>query len=311
MRSFALFHPRRVRTLARNARYLVLALAVCLAQQGALVHAVSHLHEFIGSARRARRRLSLTPERPPMSSAWNASPSRRSRRPFRGIRWSRRIRNRSPLRLAGPVDRPSTQLPYFSSPGPRLASSDRSRTAAPSRFRHNRQRSCSMSSPSSGAVAMAIALVFAACPAAAQSPRASPESPAAAGSVVVAAVLKDGTGNPLPGVAVRLRDTGGSVVGTAVSDSAGNLQFPSLTPGTYTFDADGFVLNDETRTVVVTAPARRASHWSAPARPPHHRACGRPTAQPGAAESRRTSAPTSLSSRGPTFRICRRATTRR
>ena len=31
----------------RTARYLVLALVVCLAQQGALVHAVSHLHELI------------------------------------------------------------------------------------------------------------------------------------------------------------------------------------------------------------------------------------------------------------------------
>ena len=111
-----------------------------------------------------------------------------------------------------------------------------------------------MSSPSLGAVALAIALAFVIGPAAAQSMPAAPETPAATGSVVVAAVLKDGTGNPLPGVAVRLRDTGGSVVGTAVSDSAGNLQFPSLTPGTYTFDADGFALNDDTRTVVVTAP---------------------------------------------------------
>ena len=47
MRSFALFRPGRVRTLARNARCLILALAVGLAQQGALVHAVSHVHEFI------------------------------------------------------------------------------------------------------------------------------------------------------------------------------------------------------------------------------------------------------------------------
>jgi hypothetical protein len=38
---------RPPRTVARTARYLVLALAVCLAQQGALVHAVSHLHERI------------------------------------------------------------------------------------------------------------------------------------------------------------------------------------------------------------------------------------------------------------------------
>lgn len=39
---------RPPRTVARTARYLVLALAVCLAQQGALVHAVSHLHERLG-----------------------------------------------------------------------------------------------------------------------------------------------------------------------------------------------------------------------------------------------------------------------
>src|SRR5450631_695937 len=38
---------RPVRTLARTARCVVLALIVCVAQQGALVHAVSHLHEFI------------------------------------------------------------------------------------------------------------------------------------------------------------------------------------------------------------------------------------------------------------------------
>jgi len=39
---------RPLQTVVRTARYLVLALAVCLAQQGALVHAVSHLHEHLG-----------------------------------------------------------------------------------------------------------------------------------------------------------------------------------------------------------------------------------------------------------------------
>jgi hypothetical protein len=33
--------------VTRTARYLVLALGVHLAQQGALIHAVSHLHEFV------------------------------------------------------------------------------------------------------------------------------------------------------------------------------------------------------------------------------------------------------------------------
>jgi len=47
-RSFAMNRLRPLRTVARTVRYLVLALAVCLAQQGALVHAVSHLHEHLG-----------------------------------------------------------------------------------------------------------------------------------------------------------------------------------------------------------------------------------------------------------------------
>ena len=47
MRSFAMIRLRPARTLARTARYLALALVVCLAQQGALVHGVSHLHEVI------------------------------------------------------------------------------------------------------------------------------------------------------------------------------------------------------------------------------------------------------------------------
>ena len=47
VRSFAVIRLRPARTLARTARCVALALVVCLAQQGALVHAVSHLHEFI------------------------------------------------------------------------------------------------------------------------------------------------------------------------------------------------------------------------------------------------------------------------
>jgi len=35
-------------TVARTARYLVLALGVCLAQLGGVLHAVSHLHESFG-----------------------------------------------------------------------------------------------------------------------------------------------------------------------------------------------------------------------------------------------------------------------
>ena len=110
-----------------------------------------------------------------------------------------------------------------------------------------------MSSPSLSAVALAIALAFVAGPTAAQPAPAPSESPAVAGTVVVAAALKDDSGKPLPGVTVRLRDAGGSVVGIAVSDANGNLQFPPLTAGTYAFDADGLTLNDATRTVVVTA----------------------------------------------------------
>jgi hypothetical protein len=41
-----MIRPRRIRTVARAARCFVLALAVFVAQQGALIHAVSHLHEF-------------------------------------------------------------------------------------------------------------------------------------------------------------------------------------------------------------------------------------------------------------------------
>ena len=37
---------RQARAVARIARYLLLALGVYFAQQGALIHAVSHLHEF-------------------------------------------------------------------------------------------------------------------------------------------------------------------------------------------------------------------------------------------------------------------------
>jgi hypothetical protein len=43
MRALAMIRLRPVRT----ARHLVLALVVCLAQLGALVHAVSHLHELV------------------------------------------------------------------------------------------------------------------------------------------------------------------------------------------------------------------------------------------------------------------------
>jgi hypothetical protein len=43
----AMIRRRPVRAVARIARYLLLALAVHVAQQGALVHAVSHLHESI------------------------------------------------------------------------------------------------------------------------------------------------------------------------------------------------------------------------------------------------------------------------
>ena len=35
-------------TVARTARYLLLALGVCLAQLGGVLHAVSHLHESFG-----------------------------------------------------------------------------------------------------------------------------------------------------------------------------------------------------------------------------------------------------------------------
>jgi hypothetical protein len=38
---------RSARTVARVAYYLILALGVYFAQQGALIHAVSHLHEVI------------------------------------------------------------------------------------------------------------------------------------------------------------------------------------------------------------------------------------------------------------------------
>jgi len=110
-----------------------------------------------------------------------------------------------------------------------------------------------MSSPWIGALALAIALAVVSERAAAQPAPSSSES-AAAGTAVMAVTLKDSTGNPLSGVTIRLKDASGSVVGTTVTDSAGSVQFPPLAPGAYAFDADGFVLNDETRTIVVTAP---------------------------------------------------------
>ena len=111
-----------------------------------------------------------------------------------------------------------------------------------------------MSSPSSGAVALAVAFAFVAGPAEAQSGPPPSTSPAVVPPVVIVITLKDSTGVPLPGATVRLKGADGSVVAIAVTDAAGNLQLPTVPPGTYTFDADGVALSGETSKIVVTAP---------------------------------------------------------